>query len=253
MRRNRGRAGARARRKYARMRREWLRQNRRVWLVAALVGVAVWVAFWWMIDRMPGDQSWLTSAFAGALVASFLTLRQSPPVGIASWEAGAIGEQQTARKLRRLERDGWVVLHDLAAGSANFDHVVIGPNGVFCLNSKWSSYRLEEGPDGQLIARHRYDEELTGNIRGALRRARAEAAALSDRIAERCGTRLWVTPVIVWWGDVANGGRLVDGVGVVHGAHLADRLRSYPGRPVRDFDEVVARLRPGRRVKRRFG
>lgn len=198
----------------------------------------------------PGDQSWAAAAFAGALFATFLVLRQRPPVGIASWEEGAFGEEETAKQLRVLEKEGWVVLHDLANGSANFDQVVIGPNGVFCLNSKWSAYRLESGADGRIVARHKYDDDLYQDIHGKVRRAKAEAAALSDRIAQRCGTKLWVQPVIVWWGDVENGGRGVDGVGVVQGKRLAERLRAQKGKPVQRFDEVVACLRPGRHSQR---
>ncbi len=230
------------------MRRAWLRRNRKFWV---LVAVVVWLIFWWLMRLFPGDHSWSTAAFAGALTATFFAVRQSPPVGIASWEEGAFGEEETAKQLGHLEREGWVVLHDLANGSANFDHVVIGPNGVFCLNSKWSAYRLEAGPDGRLLARHRYDEDVYQDIHGKVRRAKAEAAALSERIAQRCGTKLWVQPVIVWWGEVENGGRLVDGVGVVQGKRLAERLRAQTGRPVQGFDVVVACLRPGRHSRRR--
>lgn len=236
------------------MRRAWLRRNRRRWVYAYLVAGAFWFAFWWLLRLYPGDQSWLAAAFAGVLIGMIAALRQSPPVGIASWEEGAYGEEETAKQLRVLEREGWVVLHDLANGSANFDHVVIGPRGVFCLNSKWSAYRLETGPEGRLVARHKYDEDLYRDIRGDVRRAKAEAAALSERIAQRCGTKVWVQPVIVWWGgwgDAENGGRRVDGVGVVEGKRLVERLRAQSGQPVQRFDDVVACLRPGRHARTR--
>lgn len=253
-RRNRRRAGSRAREKYTEMRRAWLRRNRKLWALAAVVGVLVWLVFWWLMSLFPGDHSWSTAAFAGGLIATFVAVRQSPPVGIASWEEGAFGEEETAKQLRLLEKEGWVVLHDLANGSANFDHVVIGPNGVFCLNSKWSAYRLETGPEGRLVARHKYDEDLYQDIHGKVRRAKAEAAALSERIAQRCGTKIWVQPVIVWWGgwgDTEHGGRRVDGVGVVEGKRLAERLRAQAGKPVHRFDDVVACLRPGRHSRGR--
>lgn len=243
---NRRRAGSRARRKYAQQRKAWLRRHRGVWLAAAGVSAAVWLAFWALMSWLPGDHTWATAAFAGALVGVLFALRQSPPVAIATWEAGALGEEQTAKQLRRLEGDGWVVLHDPANGSANFDHVVLGPAGVFCLNSKWSSYRLEESEAGRLVGRHEYDEALTVDVESILKRARGEAAALSRRIQERCGHRIWVTPVVVWWGQVANGGKLVDGVGVVEGKRLVERLRVQRGRPVPDFDAVLHSLRPGR-------
>jgi Nuclease-related domain len=40
--------------------------------------------------------------------------------------------------LAALERQGWAVLHDLAVprSRANIDHLVIGPGGVFVIDSK---------------------------------------------------------------------------------------------------------------------
>ena len=248
-RRNRRRAGARARRKYADLRRAWLRRNRGLWAVAAVVAVALWALLAWSVGLLPGDHTWVRGALAGALGATLFGFRQSPPVSIASWAEGARGEEETAKQLRALEKEGWVVLHDLVNGSRNFDHVVLGPTGVYCLNSKWSGYRLERTDDGRFVGRHRYDDDIYISIDSILRRARGEAAALREQIEARCGTRLWVQPVIVWWGEVANGGRTVDGVGVVQGKNLADRLRAQTGRPVPQFERVVAVLRPGRHSK----
>ncbi|MFJ2205991.1 nuclease-related domain-containing protein [Streptomyces microflavus] len=56
---------------------------------------------------------------------------------------GAIGEKATARLLRTLSRQGWVILHDLQlpTGKANVDHLAIAPSGrVFLIDSKlWTS------------------------------------------------------------------------------------------------------------------
>lgn len=249
--RSRRRAGERARRKYRSLRRAWLRRTRKGWLASALVLIAVWVVAALLFRALPNDQSWMAAFFGGALFGAFIAFRESPPVAIASWQQGAYGEEATARQLRVLQREGWVVLHDLANGTANFDHVVIGPNGVFCLNSKWSAYRLEGDGRGGLVARHRDDPDIYQDVNSKIRRAKAEAAELSERIATRCGTRVWVQPVIVWWGDVENGGRSVDNVGVVQGEFLAARLRAQKGRPVRQFDDVVAALTPGRHRRRR--
>lgn len=228
-----------------------MRRHRKLWALAALAAVALCVAFSWLTNLFPGDQTWATGAFAGALGATLIAMRQSPPVSIASWQEGAYGEEESAKQLRALEKEGWVVLHDLVNGSANFDHVVLGPGGVFCLNSKRSGYRLEQTADGRLVGRHEYDEDLYRDVESTLRKARAEAAALSSQITQRCGQKVWVQPVIVWWGDVASGGKLLDGVGVVQGKNLADRLRAYKGRPVPQFDQVVAALQPGRHTQRR--
>lgn len=58
-----------------------------------------------------------------------------------AWERGAAGEEATARALALLPPE-WTVLHDVrwpGRRKANIDHVVIGPGGVFVIDSKhWS-------------------------------------------------------------------------------------------------------------------
>jgi hypothetical protein len=57
------------------------------------------------------------------------------------YERGAAGERRTADRLATLPA-GWVVLHDVrwpGRRFANIDHVVVGPSGIFVIDSKnWS-------------------------------------------------------------------------------------------------------------------
>jgi hypothetical protein len=71
----------------------------------------------------------------------------------AAWRRGARGERRTARALRKLARHGWTVLHDVAIPSsrANGDHLLIGPPGVFLVDSKPGtapSPKRSTGPPG---------------------------------------------------------------------------------------------------------
>src|SRR5215207_10160468 len=79
-----------------------------------------------------------------------LWFRPSPEA--CAWRRGAVGERRTARLLGQLARHGWAVLHDLAVpGSrANIDHLVIGPGGVFVIDSKRYRGRLQLDPTGRL-------------------------------------------------------------------------------------------------------
>ncbi|MGI9822218.1 nuclease-related domain-containing protein [Agromyces sp. Marseille-Q5079] len=53
------------------------------------------------------------------------------------WYLGALGELEVARRLEGLG-PGWFVLHSvpIGNGSSDLDHVVIGPAGVFTINTK---------------------------------------------------------------------------------------------------------------------
>lgn len=63
-----------------------------------------------------------------------------------AWRQGAEGERRTAAVLTALQSHGWIVLHDLhwpGRPYANIDHVAIGPTGVFVIDSKNWSGRVE--------------------------------------------------------------------------------------------------------------
>jgi hypothetical protein len=87
-----------------------------------------------------------------AAVAAGWGLRFKPSPDAAAWRRGAAGERHTARLLDPLERQGWVVLHDLAlpGSQANLNHLVIGPGGVFVIDSKQYRGRLQLDPSGRL-------------------------------------------------------------------------------------------------------
>lgn len=62
------------------------------------------------------------------------------------WERGAQGEEATAAALRALPQDEWTVFHDVTWPGrklANIDHVVVGPGGVFVIDSKNWTGRIE--------------------------------------------------------------------------------------------------------------
>jgi hypothetical protein len=90
-------------------------------------------------------------------------LRFRPSEQVQAWRRGAAGERRTARLLERLTRDGYVVFHDLAipGSPANVDHLVIGPSGVFVIDSKQWSGTVHQGADGLAWHNHyRLDRTL---------------------------------------------------------------------------------------------
>lgn len=67
-----------------------------------------------------------------------------------SFLKGATGEQAVARKIDDLP-DDFCVIHDLATPFGNLDHVVIGPTGVFILETKnWKGTITTDGKGGIL-------------------------------------------------------------------------------------------------------
>jgi hypothetical protein len=132
-------------------------------------------------------------------------LRFRPSEQARAWQRGAAGEQQTARLLGRLGRDGYVVLHDLAMpdSPANLDHLVIGPSGVFLIDSKQWTGQVYQSSDG-LVWHNHYRLDCT------LATVRWQAETLGHRLG------IPVAPVICVHGaHVQHGGLRAQGVAIV--------------------------------------
>jgi hypothetical protein len=143
-------------------------------------------------------------------------LRFRPSEAARSWQRGAAGERRTARLLRRRARDGFVVFHDLAAPGntrANVDHLVIGPSGVFVIDSKQWTGELRKGADG-LVWHNHYPLDRT------LAMVRWEAEAVSRVL----GTRVHAL-LCVHGAHVDGSGLHAQGVAIVP----ASRLRAALG------------------------
>jgi hypothetical protein len=118
----------------------------------------------------------LASLTVAALVGWRLRFR--PSMQARAWQRGAAGERQTARLLDRLGRDGYVIFHDLAMpdSPANLDHLVLGPSGVFMIDSKQWSGQVHQSSDGLIWHNHyrldrtlaiiRWEAETLGRLLG---------------------------------------------------------------------------------------
>jgi hypothetical protein len=131
-----GHPGASAHASYRRRRAaEWTLYQRTLPLRLAGVAFASLVAALVVDQVAPALAGW-AGLLAAGVVGWRLRFRVSEDAR--NWQRGARGERRTARQLDRLTRHGWVVLHDLAVpgSGANADHLIIGPAGVFLVDSK---------------------------------------------------------------------------------------------------------------------
>lgn len=105
-----------------------------------------------------------------------------------AWRTGAIGEEQIGALLDSLGSQGYRVAHDVQTGRGNLDHVVVGPNGVFAIETKAASGKLWL-KQGQL---------MKGNFSVEKWRSQAfgEALEVKKRIA-RVGLDVWVEAIVV--------------------------------------------------------
>jgi len=187
--------------------------------------VSVMAASFFASQQWP-RHGWVFGLFGGGALAFWVLARVSPPGWIENWQSGAWGEEATGRVLRELEQDGWTVLHDLPAGRGNVDHIVVGPAGVFMLDSKrlGGSVSVDEG--GVVVVRRLDDPDLSYQHPGA-GHLFSLARQTHDRILKSSRINTWVTPVMVVWSDFPQ--RLVeDRCAYVHGDELVGWLRARP-------------------------
>ena len=80
------------------------------------------------------DARFLASEVA-LLVSMFVISRYVLPL-VERRDRGATGEEHVGGLLEELAQGGWCVIHDATLGRGNVDHILIGPAGVFTVETK---------------------------------------------------------------------------------------------------------------------
>jgi hypothetical protein len=77
------------------------------------------------------------------------------PQSTRSWDKGALGERALGEALEQLRKQGFGVLHDrrMPGTRANIDHLVIGPAGIFVIDAKSYTGKVERRDRGWLLER----------------------------------------------------------------------------------------------------
>jgi hypothetical protein len=214
-----GSPGASARAEYRRRRAvEWAAWTRTLpWRVAVILGMGVGGG---VLGSLVATRLGLVLSGLATMAAAW-ALRFRPSPEARAWRRGAVGERRTARLLSPLERQGWAILHDLAlpGSRANIDHLMIGPGGVFVIDSKQYRGRLQLDPSGRLW-HGRYPLDHT--VQAVSWEADQAAQVLPD-------PGVVVLPVVAVHGAQVAGGKVVtQGVPVVAARRLPSMLRALP-------------------------
>ncbi len=209
--------GASSLRMFRRRRREVFREQRRDLLImgglaaALVVGVVV-------LDGVGA----LICAFAlgAASTFAFIGWFIGGDVFSLPWMWGSLGEQATAEELEKLGSD-WFVAHDIEHNYGNWDHVAVGPGGVFLLDTKYLQ---------RTTATARNDGLSSGRTRFAGSTIRGGAVGLGEAIEKQTGSRPWVQAVVVVWGAFPQKRYEHDKVVYLAGDQLAAWMQQRPRR-----------------------
>ena len=107
----------------------------------AIVKVAAAFRFWWARQQF-SDSAGRTCAIEAGVVVCFVVIDRTASTLVDRWGRGAAGEELVGKVLDRLRERGWFALHDVQLGRGNIDHVLVGPAGVFTIETKSHCGRL---------------------------------------------------------------------------------------------------------------
>jgi hypothetical protein len=169
--------------------------------VLATFLVANWVQDLWRSYLNAPPVPWFSGTIA-AIGVGYATWKVKKAMSeITRLRLGRQGEQAVGQGLEQLRSEGYAVYHDLVADGFNVDHVLVGPAGVFTIETKtWSKPvrgQAELLVDGDTIT-------INGHrpARDPVPQARAQSSWISDVLRRSTGRPFPVSPVILipgWW------------------------------------------------------
>jgi hypothetical protein len=204
------------------LKREW-----KLWL--GFIGLAL-LSVWLMLrpgGAVPVVGGWMLGFITAVCVFGWMTgfnVRALP------WLWGSWGEEDTEQELARLGEQ-WYVRHDIPNAYGNWDHVAIGPPGVFMIETK----RL----DGRRIKIEQGGGLSSGRLHFNSKTFLGASAGLRGALLREAGQCPWVQAVVAVWGDFPAQAQEMDRVVYLGGSGLVGWLE---GRPARMDDDQRASL-----------
>lgn len=153
-----------------------------------------WFRYFRPHEPAPGIYSF--GAFLVAIYAAFRIFRVWPRLH--ALKLGRDGEKAVGQFLEALRERGYRVFHDVVGDNFNLDHILIGPAGIFTIETKTHS-KTEGNPhvvfDGETILVNGVEPD-----RDQVVQAKAQASWLRELLAESTGKTFEVRGVIVYPG-----------------------------------------------------
>ncbi|WP_018529633.1 MULTISPECIES: nuclease-related domain-containing protein [unclassified Streptomyces] len=113
------------------------------------------------------------------------------------WYTGLRGERRVGRELERLTALGWRVVHGIAkSNGGDIDHLLIGPGGVFSLNTKTH-------PGATVWVGDSMAKVNRGRPYPYVSASKSEASYVREVLERHCDFSITVEPVLVFV-DIAS-------------------------------------------------
>ncbi|MBI2312882.1 MAG: NERD domain-containing protein [Betaproteobacteria bacterium] len=162
---------------------------------------------WWRYFVPSPPRPILFSLFAvGGLGYAIYKVRRAWPK-LRALRQASHGEKIVGQFLESLRERGYRVFHDVAGEGFNLDHVLVGPAGVFTIETK----TLSKPARGEAKVFFDGERLLINGLepdRDPLVQAKAQARWLGDLLADSTGRRFRIWPVVLfpgWYVDEPHG------------------------------------------------
>jgi hypothetical protein len=111
---------------------------------------------------------------------------------------GLDGELATAEELNQLMRYGYYVFHDFPADHFNIDHVVIGPAGVFAVETKARSKGIMKGKQDAMVIFENSRLKFSNHQESeSIQQAKGQSKWLAEFLRKSVGKPVVVKPILV--------------------------------------------------------
>ncbi len=167
-------------------------------LLALFMVVLAGLEWWRDYTNMKTSPVLFSIVAAGTVLYAIFRIRRALPK-LRNLRLGLEGERVVGQFLERCREQGFVVFHDVVGSGFNIDHVLVGPAGVFAIETKTWSKPTSGRPciefDGEFIKRVGVTPD-----RDPVIQAKAQASWLRSVLQETTGKSFPVHPVIVFPG-----------------------------------------------------
>lgn len=165
--------------------------------VVSLFGLVTfeWIAWYLKMPRQPLLISLLLLPVAGYAIIRMWGYRRQ----IKNLKQARDGERAVGQYLEMLRESGYRVFHDIIGTHFNVDHVLIGPSGVFTVETKTISKPMKGSSEivynGETVVINGFTPD-----RNPIVQARAQASWIRELIKESTGKAVKVRPVVLYPG-----------------------------------------------------
>ncbi|MFB4282473.1 MULTISPECIES: nuclease-related domain-containing protein [unclassified Nonomuraea] len=208
-------------------------------ILAVLVGLAVGFLV----------RDWRVGVSAGVIAAVLEAVyRARSSSSVPAWRRTSVAERRTEAQLRKLERSGYRTLHARAipGSEAQIDHLVVGPTGVYAVDSeKWDRRLPVRVQMGKKLFHGPFD------MKPRLTEAKWEASRASELISESFGREISVVPSLAIYGPPVPWKIMtIRGVDVYQGDRarrwITKRERALTAAEIDRIHDIAAQVLPAR-------